>query len=514
MKIVEMEIRAFGRLEDRHFVLGDGMNVIHGLNESGKTTLLAFIRAMLFGLERGRGRASREDAYTRFRPWGNPGKYGGWLDLELGGRRYRMNRDFAADPRDLKVVDLATGAEVTDFVERILRPVGINESNFRNAMLLEADRGPVAAELAAALGDKLVHMATGGDRELAASRAVEKLRTQRRQLERSLPTARLAELEQRFLQVREWDRELAEIQKEHKEDMEKEAAETKTAETKTAEARTGKTRPRSRGYVLAAVIGLVLAVIFWNQMKAVAILLPVVIVALYALWGKKRERSFLQVEQAIWEERAGQEERASQENRLIARGRRLARMEQLENSLDAAGSLWAEWNQVRQQLESQKEEIQVLATAESLLRQVSEEVRQDFGAAFAKGMERGLAEIVAGREGEMAGRRLYLDEGFQIRLEENGQIQPLDRFSRGTVGQMQLIMNLSAGKLLFQEEMPLLLDDALTHYDDERTQTTLRYLAREHTGQILLCSHSQREAECLEEIGVSYRYVDLDEEWE
>ena len=58
MVITELYIRNFGKLSEQHFYLRDGVQVISGENEFGKTTLHAFIRAMLFGMERGRGRAA------------------------------------------------------------------------------------------------------------------------------------------------------------------------------------------------------------------------------------------------------------------------------------------------------------------------------------------------------------------------------------------------------------------------------------------------------------------------
>ena len=36
--------------------LKEGINVIYGENESGKSTIHTFIRSMLFGMKRGRGR--------------------------------------------------------------------------------------------------------------------------------------------------------------------------------------------------------------------------------------------------------------------------------------------------------------------------------------------------------------------------------------------------------------------------------------------------------------------------
>lgn len=52
MKITELYIKNFGRFSEQHFYIKDGVQVIYGENEYGKSTLQAFIRAMLFGMER------------------------------------------------------------------------------------------------------------------------------------------------------------------------------------------------------------------------------------------------------------------------------------------------------------------------------------------------------------------------------------------------------------------------------------------------------------------------------
>ena len=59
MKIVRVHVNHFGKLSNRTFSFDDGIVLISGENESGKTTLHTFIGAMLFGLERGRGRSSQ-----------------------------------------------------------------------------------------------------------------------------------------------------------------------------------------------------------------------------------------------------------------------------------------------------------------------------------------------------------------------------------------------------------------------------------------------------------------------
>ena len=82
MRFTGVKIRQFGKLKEKEISFAPGINVIYGENESGKSTLHAFLRAMLFGMKRGRGRASRQDMFSRCEPWENPGNYGGILRFE------------------------------------------------------------------------------------------------------------------------------------------------------------------------------------------------------------------------------------------------------------------------------------------------------------------------------------------------------------------------------------------------------------------------------------------------
>ena len=69
MKIEKLEIRNFGKMQNRTLEFSDGIQLISGENESGKSTVHTFIRSMLFGMTRGRGRAAKNDVYSRYEPW-------------------------------------------------------------------------------------------------------------------------------------------------------------------------------------------------------------------------------------------------------------------------------------------------------------------------------------------------------------------------------------------------------------------------------------------------------------
>jgi len=81
MKIREIHIDGFGIFANKHIdSLRSGINVVYGANESGKSTILAFIRQMLFGF-------ARSSANTNAYPSLAGGSYGGRLVCELDDGR-------------------------------------------------------------------------------------------------------------------------------------------------------------------------------------------------------------------------------------------------------------------------------------------------------------------------------------------------------------------------------------------------------------------------------------------
>jgi len=68
MRLLSLHINGFGKFKNKDLVFGDNMNIVYGYNEAGKSTIFMFIKAMLYGLERAKGRASKSDTWTKFKP--------------------------------------------------------------------------------------------------------------------------------------------------------------------------------------------------------------------------------------------------------------------------------------------------------------------------------------------------------------------------------------------------------------------------------------------------------------
>ena len=92
MKIKSINISSFGGVKNLKLEPNDGLNVIYGSNEMGKTTVMSFIKMMFYGSERGSAQISK-NIRKKYTPWdGSP--MAGSIDFEYDGRNYRLEREF------------------------------------------------------------------------------------------------------------------------------------------------------------------------------------------------------------------------------------------------------------------------------------------------------------------------------------------------------------------------------------------------------------------------------------
>lgn len=84
------------------------MNIIYGENETGKSTIHAFIRAMLYGFPRRSAR--RMDEYQLRQPWDNPSFFSGTMVFAKGDRYYRIERNFNKNANEAHLIDLEEDA--------------------------------------------------------------------------------------------------------------------------------------------------------------------------------------------------------------------------------------------------------------------------------------------------------------------------------------------------------------------------------------------------------------------
>ncbi|HPU17276.1 MAG TPA: AAA family ATPase, partial [Bacillota bacterium] len=91
MYIEKIMIKSFGGLREREFMLSPGVNIFEGENESGKTTVAAAIKFVLYGLPQKVTDGTTLTERRKYLSWdGSPASVS--LVLSAGGRRILAER--------------------------------------------------------------------------------------------------------------------------------------------------------------------------------------------------------------------------------------------------------------------------------------------------------------------------------------------------------------------------------------------------------------------------------------
>ena len=210
MRLLELHIDGFGKFHDRTISFNDGINIIYGKNEAGKSTLHTFIRGMLFGIERGRGRAAKNDLYTKYEPWENSGTYEGWLRLEKDGTIYRIERRFRKENKSLKIINETKGLEeeaTPALVSSLLD--GLTETMYNNTISIGQLKSATEDGMVTELKNYIANMNPTGNISLNITKATAFLRNQKRSLEAGLIPEASREFTSLLAEIRNVEAEIA-----------------------------------------------------------------------------------------------------------------------------------------------------------------------------------------------------------------------------------------------------------------------------------------------------------------
>jgi DNA repair exonuclease SbcCD ATPase subunit len=204
MWVERIEIGGFGRLRNLSIDLQDGLNVVSGLNEAGKSTLHQAIATALFGCFSSTDRRKEQDAERRrerYAPWDggpyrisivtrNAGGVALRIDWDLSGRTSFVARDaITGEDRTSAIRGVGDGVLRTD-------THGISRAVFERSLVVRQGELAAIADEEGAVAAALESALASSERNASASRAVEILAAQRdsigtaRSSKRPLPLAR------------------------------------------------------------------------------------------------------------------------------------------------------------------------------------------------------------------------------------------------------------------------------------------------------------------------------------
>ena len=521
MRILELEIINFGKFNHETVTFHDGMNLIYGENEMGKTTLHSFIRGMFFGIEKQRGRAARKDEYSIREPWFHAGQFAGIMRFESGGKIFRLERNFYRKEKSVSLV-CETNGEVLSVEKGDLQVLmeGMNEDAFRNTVFFNQQSAATDEGLARELRNYMTNLQNSGDGEMNVSAAIKSLESQRRHLEseqKRLDAEQAEELESQQMRLEYVRQELLELSEEQKhcEGQDKRRMLWRNQEIWLL-----------GGGVLALLVCILVPHI-WISALVLAGWLGISAIFVWKIYRRhqeeqeRQERIQKRMQERMKKEIQAERERSAKREKLLEEKYHeedeLAQREK-ELNLEFEKQMWnqerisaeskekqvilnnleeslQELQEENEQSGSIQEELDAVRLAIMTMNQISEDIYKESAAHLNQKISDILSQITEGRY-----TSVFLDANMEVRINTPKKLLSLEQVSRGTMEQIYFALRMAVGEMFCQDEtMPIILDDAFVMYDDKRLKQTLKWLYHSKRQVILFTCHG-REQRILDEI--------------
>lgn len=212
MIIREANIGKFGKLENQKYQFAPQINVIYGANESGKSTLMQFLKAMLFGLEKTRVRKTL-NTYNRYEPWDTPAYFYGSMIFETGQQQFLLERNFYYKEKRVRLVNIRDGEELSvEYGDLDMLLGNVSAAAYENTCCIGQEQLLPGRELGVFLEDERSNLAQTGSGDFQLSKALQELEQKRKNAEKTrkeLEQQRLSHIHQLEVNQQVLERDIA-----------------------------------------------------------------------------------------------------------------------------------------------------------------------------------------------------------------------------------------------------------------------------------------------------------------
>jgi hypothetical protein len=611
VKIDDFKINNYGKIENSEVFLQNGINLIKGYNEAGKSTILSFLNSMLYGIDKTKkGNISEYDKYL---PWLST-NFSGSMNYRLdNGNTYYVFRDFKKKTpiildrnRNDITANFKQSKKGIDFLEE---QIGVDKKTFQNTSISYQKLVVLDDKNKAEMSGKLANLISTGEENYSYDDIIKRLNN--KQLE-EVGTSRtkkrpINNLEERILKLEQERREVLNI-KEKKERMTEEREETqkkfatvgyikqmiteikenflkKETEKKIyteiynrIEKKKEEIEEKKKEridvitkekvfdkikwiYLILTLIAIPAAYLYIYSLIAYVLLL----IFIYIIAKNNSDKRMADLEEknrsvekelnilrkdVIQDERVIQKEKKEFEERfenvkkeMFQKYKNFVNREYLErilkkdiegvfkeaseiekeyeNTMYRLSQINAERNVVEstsgrlaeivEELEELKQEREKLLNysdtieiAKEVLKESYDELKNNVGPEFDKKLSYIVKKITNGKYDDV-----YIDINHNIKMKtEHGEYVNLERFSTGTIEQVNLALRLAYIDTISKESLPIILDEAFAFYDDERLANIMRFLSEEYINrQVIIFTCSNREKKIIDEENIQANVV-------
>ena len=179
MRIDKLKINGFGKIKNKEIELKDGINIIYGENESGKSSLLKFVSSMFYGLSKNKNGKEIPD-FDRYKPWYND-EFSGKISYTLdNGESFEVYREFKKKNPVIynsRKEDISKEFTVdkTKGIDFFTEQTGIDEEIFYNTAITEQEGLKLSKASQNSIIHKISNMVSTGDDSISYKKTIDKI---------------------------------------------------------------------------------------------------------------------------------------------------------------------------------------------------------------------------------------------------------------------------------------------------------------------------------------------------
>ena len=603
MKIDNFKINNYGKIENREVILTNGINLIKGYNEAGKSTILSFLNSMLYGIDKTKkGNISEYDKYL---PWLST-NFSGSMEYSLdNGQKYYVFRDFKKkipvvldQNRNDITLNFKQSRKGIDFLEE---QIGVDRKTFENTSISYQKLVVLDDKNKSEMAGRLANLVSTGEENFSYEELIKKLNNKQLEEIGSSRTKKrpINNIEERILKLEKEKMEVLNV-KDKKEKMNEEREETqkqfatigyikqmineikenflkKEAEKKIysdiynrIEKKKEEIEEKKKERIDVITKEKVFDRIKWIYLILTLIAIPAVYFYIYSLIvyvlalsviyifarnnrDKRMEeleernravekelnilrKDIIQDERVIQKEKKEFEERFENlKNEMYFKYKNyvnrdyldrilnkdiegvfkeaseiekeyettMYRLSQINAERNVVESTSGKLTEIVEELEELKQEREKLLNyndtieiAKEVLKESYDELKNNVGPEFDKKLSYIVEKITNNKYNDV-----YIDNEHNIKIKtEHGEYVNLERFSTGTIEQVNLALRLAYIDTISKEKLPIILDEAFAFYDDERLANIMKFLNKEYEDrQVIIFTCSNREKKIIDE---------------
>ena len=611
MKIDDFKINNYGKIENSEVFLQNGINLIKGYNEAGKSTILSFLNSMLYGIDKTKkGNISEYDKYL---PWLST-NFSGSMNYRLdNGNNYYVFRDFKKKTpiildrnRNDITANFKQSKKGIDFLEE---QIGVDKKTFQNTSISYQKLVVLDDKNKAEMSGKLANLISTGEENYSYDDIIKRLNN--KQLE-EVGTSRtkkrpINNIEERILKLEQERREVLNIKDkkermtEEREEIQKKFATVGYIKQMITEIKENFLKKETEKKIYTEIynriekkkeeieekkkerIDVITKEKVFDKIKWIYLILTLIaipaayyyiysliayvllLIFIYIIAKNNSDKRMADLEEknravekelnilrkdVIQDERVIQKEKKEFEERfenvkkeMFQKYKNFVNREYLErilkkdiegvfkeaseiekeyeNTMYRLSQINAERNVVEstsgklaeivEELEELKQEREKLLNyndtieiAKEILKESYDELKNNVGPEFDKKLSYIVKKITNGKYDDV-----YIDINHNIKMKtEHGEYVNLERFSTGTIEQVNLALRLAYIDTISKESLPIILDEAFAFYDDERLANIMRFLSQEYIDrQVIIFTCSNREKKIIDEENIPANVV-------